>query len=275
MPTLDNHQSNDYVKALLIGDAMAGKTGSLVSLVKAGYNLRILDLDNKLDILKYMIRKECPSKLASVHFRTIRDKYKPSAAGMMIDGVPKAWTNILKMLSHWKFTEADGTEVDLGRPSEWGPDNILVIDSLSRMCDAAYDFHDAMMPAGRSGDKDGRAVYGNAQDDVEKQIAQVTGPAIETNLLVTAHISYQSMPDGKVKGYPQGVGQKLSPKIAQYFQSAMLYTTQGDTRKIQTASTTLMDLANPAPFAMAKVFPIETGLADFFKVLREPPRSAT
>src|SRR5262252_9685406 len=51
MPGLEDHQSNDFVKMLLIGDAQAGKTGSLVSLVKAGYRLRILDFDNKLDVL--------------------------------------------------------------------------------------------------------------------------------------------------------------------------------------------------------------------------------
>ena len=57
MPSLDQHQSNDFVKLLLIGDSKAGKTGSLISLVKAGYKLRILDLDNLLDVLKYFIMK--------------------------------------------------------------------------------------------------------------------------------------------------------------------------------------------------------------------------
>ena len=34
----------------------------------------------------------------------------------------------------------------------------------------------------------------------------------------------------------------------------------------------MIDLKNPKPFAMANSYPIETGLADYFAVLREPPK---
>lgn len=268
MPSLADHQSNDFVKMLLIGNAKTGKTGSLVSLVKAGYKLRILDLDNLLDVLKYMVQKECPENLANVEFRTIRDKYKTGPSGAIIDGKPKAWIDALKMCDNWKYDD-----VDLGKPAEWGPDCILVIDSLSRLCDAAYDFHESIIPRGRSGDFDGRAVYGNAQDDVEKFIAMITSRGMGTNVIVIAHVTYQDQPDGTTKGFPQGVGQKLSPKIPQYFPSVVLFTNKADKRTMQTSSTPLMDLANPAPFAMEKSYPIETGLADFFAVLRDPPAS--
>ena len=76
MPSLSAHQSNSYVKLLLIGDAKSGKTGSLISLVKAGYRLRILDLDNLLYILAKLIEEQCPSLVDSVEFRTLRDDRK-------------------------------------------------------------------------------------------------------------------------------------------------------------------------------------------------------
>jgi hypothetical protein len=271
MPSLANHQSNDFVKILLIGNAMSGKTGSLTSLVKAGYKLRILDYDNKLDVLKYFILHECPELISNVESRTVRDKLKAGVAGAIIDGKPKAWIDGIKMCDNWKYTE-DGVEIDLGRPAEWGPDCILVIDSLSRMCDAAYDFHESITPRGKSGDYDGRAVYGSAQDDVEKFIAMLTSSGMQTNVIVNAHVTFQAQPDGTVKGFPQGVGQKLSPKIPQYFPSAVLYENKSNKRTIRTTSSPLMDLANPAPFAMAPTYPIETGLADFFAVLRSPPK---
>jgi len=264
MPKLSNHQSNSFTKLLLIGDAKSGKTGSLVSLVKAGYKLRILDLDNLLDILKGMIEKECPDKIDNVEFRTIRDKYKAGAAGAIIDGQAKAWINAIKMCDNWKYKDEDGTEVDLGKPATWGPDCILVIDSLSRLCDAAYDYHASISPPGN----DGRAIYGNAQDDVEKFIAMLTSTGMGTNIIVIAHVTYQVQPDGTTKGFPQGVGQKLSPKIPQYFPSVVLYTNKNGKRTINTSSTPMMDLANPKPFAVAKEYPIETGLADIFTILR-------
>jgi hypothetical protein len=270
MSTLDQHASNEYVKLLLIGEAKSGKTGSLVSLVKAGYKLRILDLDNLLDVLKYMVRRECPEYLTNVESRVLRDKRKASAMGAVLSGTPTAYINAVKMIENWKYKEADGTEVDLGNPADWGPGCILVIDSLSRLCDAAYDWMHALNPK-----NDGRAIYGDAQDHVENLLSMLTSESMTCNLVVIAHVTYQDMPDGTKKGYPQGVGQKLSPKIPQYFSSVVLYTNRNGKRTIQTNSTPLIDLANPAPFAMEKEYPIETGLASFFEVLRAPPKAET
>ena len=266
MPSLANHQSNDFVKLLLIGDAMSGKTGSLVSLAKAGYKLRILDYDNKLDILKYMILEQCPDMIGNVEYRTLRDKSKATGNGIVIDGAPKAWVDGIKMLDNWKYDD-----VDLGKPALWGPDYILVVDSLSRQCDAAYDFHESIIPRGRSGDFDGRAVYGNAQDDVEKVLAMLTSPSFGTNLIVICHGSYMDLPDGTKKIFPQAVGQKLSPKIPQYFPNMVRFKNQNGKRSIQLVSDPMIDLANTNPAKLEKTLPIETGLADFFAVLRAPP----
>lgn len=271
MPSLADHQSNEFTKLLLIGDAKSGKTGSLVSLVKAGYKLRILDFDNLLDVLKYMILNECPEYIGNVEFVTLRDKRKTTPVGSVIDGKPKAFIDGMKMMDHWKYTDDNGNEVDFGKPNEWGSDCILVIDSLSRLCDAAYDFREPLTPVGKGGEKDGRAIYGDAQDAVEMMLATVTSKTFRTNVVVIAHILYQEQGDGSTKGFPQGVGQKLSPKIPQYFPSVVLYTNKAGKRTIQTNSTPLVDLANPAPFKMEKSYPIETGLADFFAVLRNPP----
>ncbi len=274
MPKLGDHQSNEYTKLLLIGEAMSGKTGSLVSLLKAGYKLRIQDYDNKLDVLKYYAQHECPEFLDNVEYVSLRDKRKTTPIGSVIDGKPKAFVDGMKLLDNWKYTDDTGNEIDLGKPSEWGRDCILVIDSLSRMCDAAFDFREPLVPLGKSGERDMRAVYGDAQDAIEMCLATLTSKTFATNVIVVAHITYQDQPNGETKGFPQGVGQKLSPKIPQYFPSAVLFTNKNGKRTIQTNSTPLIDLANPAPFKMEKSYPIETGLADFFAVLRDPPAKA-
>lgn len=270
MPSLSNHQSNDYVKLLLLGDSKSGKTGSLVALVKAGYNLRILDFDNLLDILKYKILEECPDRLDSVEFRTLRDKTKAGPEGAVIDGKPKAWINAIKMLDNWKYEETD-----LGVPGNWGPECILVIDSLSRFCDAAYDFHEAVIPRGRSGDYDSRAVYGNAQDDVEKLLGLLTAPSFEANVIVICHGTYMDLPDGSRKIFPQGVGKALSPKIPQYFPNYVRYRNQGGKRTIQLTSDAMIDLGNTNPSALDKTLPIETGLATIFETLKKPKEKPT
>lgn len=273
MPSLANHQSNEFVKLLLLGDAKSGKTGSLVSLVKAGYKLRVLDLDNLLDVLKYYIQKECPDQLDQVEFRTLRDKRKATPLGPIIDGAPKAFVDAIKMLDSWKYKDDDGNEIDLGKPAEWGPDCILVIDSLSRLCDSAYDWREPLTPSGRSGEKDHRQTYGDAQDAVENVLALLTSKAFATNVIVIAHGTYMDLPDGTKKIFPQGVGQKLSPKIPQYFPNYIRYKTTGGKRTIQIASDGMIDLANSRPFAMETSYSIEDGLAKFFAVLRDPPKA--
>lgn len=265
MPSLADHQSNNLTKLLLIGDAKTGKTGSLVSLVKAGYHLRILDFDNLLDSLKYQVLRECPEMMGNVEYRTLRDHYKPTPLGPALDGKATAFIDAMKMLDRWKY---DNT--DLGSPAEWGSESILVIDSLSRLCDAAFDFHQSIAGA----KTDGRAVYGLAQDAVEMVLSNLTSDAFGTNVIVIAHIAYQDQPDGTKKGFPQGVGQKLSPKIPQYFSSVVLYTNIRGKRTMKTNSTPLVDLANPKPFEMAAELPIETGLATFFETLRGPTTAA-
>jgi hypothetical protein len=269
LPSLKDHQSNEFTKLLIEGDSKSGKTGSLSSLVKAGYKLRILDYDNGLDVLKQFVQRDCPQGLANVDFRTLRDKRKSTPGGSIIDGSPKAFIDGVKMLGRWKYGETD-----LGNPAEWGPDCILVIDSLSFLSDAAWDWREPLVPRSKDGKYDMRAVYGDAQRVVEDVLAHVTSDSFCTNVIVISHIKYSENPDGTKKGYPNAVGSALGPLILRYFNNVVLFTNKGGKRKIVTESSTMFDLANARPFKMAKEFNIDNGLAEFFAILRDPPKGS-
>lgn len=267
MTSLANHQSNSYVKVLLLGDPKSGKTGSLVSLVAAGYKLRILDMDNLLDYFKGQVLKSCPDKIDNVEFRSIRDKYKGSPTGSVIDGPAKAWPDSLKMLNRWKYDD-----IDYGDPAEWGEDTVLVIDSLSRWCDACYAFHEQIIPKGKGGSYDGRAVYGNAQRDMEKQLAMLTSETVKTNVVVICHGMLQQTEDGKQKIFPRGIGQALSPNIPSYFSNFIRYTRDNNgKREIQLVGNKMIDLSTSKPDKLPETLPVETGLATIFSVLRGQP----
>lgn len=262
---MDNPHRNFIANGVVVHNS--GKTGALTPLVAAGYSLRILDFDNGLETLKQFVLKECPERIANVEFRTLRDKRKATATGTAIDGSPKAFVNALKMLDNWKYDE-----VDLGPPAGWGPDVILVIDSLTFMSDAAFDFREPLAVRGRDGHYDMRAVYKDAQDAIEDVLATISSEWFETNVIVISHIRYLEREDGTRKGYPTAVGAAISPIIPRYFNSvALCQTSAGGKRTIQTAATAMIDLKNPKPFEMLPSYPIGTGLADFFQVLREPP----
>lgn len=271
MPNLSNHQSAEYTKLLIEGDSGTGKTGSLAPLVGAGYHLRILDFDNGLDVLRQFVGRDNPESLGNVEFRTLRDKRKASADGPVISGTPKAYVEAVKMLDRWRYKdEVTGVETDLGVPAEWGPDCILVIDSLTRLSDAAFDFREPLAPRSNGGKYDIRAVYKDAQNAIENNLALLTSESFRTNVIVISHIRYMEREDGTKKAYPTSVGSALGPIIPSYFNSVAQCETKGGKRTIQTAATSMIDLKNPKPFAMAPHYPIETGLAQFFEVLRGP-----
>lgn len=271
MPKLSEHQSNEYTKLLIEGDSKSGKTGSLSSLVAAGYKLRILDFDNGLDVLKQFILRDCPNLIDNVEFRTLRDERKASSQGPEISGKPKAFVTAYKMIDHWRYTDDTGTEIDLGVPSEWGPDCILVLDSLTFMSDAAFDLHESISPDTKSGKHDIRAVYKSAQDAIEHVLAYITSASFKTNVIVISHVKYLEI-EGATKGFPVSVGSALSPAIPRYFNSVIRYVTKsGGKRQIQTVANSTFDLANPRPFKMEGTLDIETGLAQFFATLRPEP----
>jgi len=263
MPSLAAHQSSKFTKLLLIGDSKSGKTGALASLVRK-YKLRILDYDNGLDALAQVVKRENPTLLDRVEFRTLRDKLKATPTGTVVDGTATAFIDGLKMLDYWKYDT-----VDLGIPANWGEDCILVIDSFTFMSDAAFRFREPLVPRSRDGKYDIRAVYKDAQDAVENVLSLLTSETFRTNVIVISHVRYVDNPDGTKKGYPTAVGSALSPQIPRYFNSvALAQTGPGGKRQIQTATTAMIDLANPASFRMLPTLPIETGLSTFFDTVR-------
>jgi hypothetical protein len=264
MPRLSEHQSHEFTKMMVLGDPSSGKTGSLTPLVKAGYWLGILDFDNGLDPLVQFIKRECPDKINNVEYRTLRDKTRMTPQGRVIEGSATAFTTAYDMLDHWKYGS-----VDEGNPWKWGSDRILVIDSLTFMAQAAFDWRE-QLTMGKTGKYDQRAVYYDAQKAISSTIATITSERFRTNVIVLTHIRYQETESGIPKGYPNSIGQAISTMIGAYFNSvALCQVTQGGKRVIRTASTPQIDLKNPKPFAMATTLPIETGLADFFAALRE------
>jgi hypothetical protein len=279
MPSISQHQSLDLVKGLVLGDAGAGKTGGLLSLVKAGYKLRIYDFDNLLGSLTQLVLKECPELADNVKFQTFTDKMKGvdmplimngGSAKVMpfVSGTPDAFVRGLKQLNHWKYTDPESKEVeDLGNPAEWGKDTIVVIDTLTTVSAAAFRYAQAMNPAG----KEQQAYYFSAQQMVTNLISLLCSKDFATNVLVLAHINYDKNHMEITKGFPRSIGSALNDQIAAYFNCVLAVESQGSgaavKRQIRTNSTGIVDLKNPVSFKVPDTLPLETGLATFFKAV--------
>lgn len=260
MAKASTHQSADFVKLLYIGVSGSGKTGSLASLVAEGYKLRFLDMDNGLDALIGIVKHRNPELLDNIDFITIRDKMKAdSRLGAVVDGSPKAYTNAIKYLNKW---DDDST------PSQWGPDTIFVLDSLTLFSRAAFRWAQGMNPSA----KDPRQWYGAAQESITTVLDLLTSEEFHANVIVISHIDMIENPDGTVKGYVSSIGKALGPKIPAVFNTLVMAETRGSgenvKRTITTVPTATVDLKNPKSFTLPKSLPLDTGMATIFKTLK-------
>lgn len=266
MTRFDSPEVASFIKLLYIGDSSTGKTGSLVSLVKAGYKLRILDMDAGVPILRSMIKVECPEKLGTVDVETIQDDYtgfggSPDRPGPILKGGSKAFSRALKLLEKW----SDDTI-----PSEWGHDHVLVIDSLTRLGTAAFEFCRGLNPTA----KEGRTWFYSAQKAVESILARITSEQFHCNIIVISHVNYKELREGMVKAWPTSVGSAQGPDIPTYFNNMILAETIGSgenaKRVIKTVPTGIIDLKTAlAPKVVEGSLPLGTGLATIFQKLKE------
>lgn len=252
MPTLDAAPP-PFVKIMVIGDSGSGKTGALVSLARAGYNLRILDMDDGLAPLAQLIKAEDASLLARVGFMTFRDNYKNNE----LVRPAKAYLGASRTMDKWE----DDTV-----PSAWGHEYVYVVDSLTLLARAAFNQAISLAPAC----KDPRQWYASAQQAVENFLACVTSPNFGTNVVILTHINEIEMADGTSKGFPSAVGKALSRHIGKYLNDLFVVETRGSgnnvRRIIRTVPNGITD-AKTSLVGLPSELPINTGLADIFKAL--------
>jgi hypothetical protein len=254
MTSLAQHSSSTFAKVLYLGDSGAGKTGSLTSLVAAGYKLKILDMDNGVGILRQFVKKECPDKIDNVDVVTRRDRYVSSITGPIVR-TPKAFVAATELLNKWE----DGTI-----PAEWGPEVIFVLDTMTALGRAAYNWAEGM----NRDAKDKRQIYFAAQQGLEKIIALLTGEDFKTNVIIISHVQY--MDNGK--GYATTIGSALGPTVPTFFNNlimAQVGAGRDPKREIVTLPTGIVDLKTEKPFVLNRPLPLGTGLATVFEELRK------
>lgn len=253
MPTADQFLSSALIKMILLGDSGAGKTSALVSLLEAGYKIRVMDMDKNLLNLVLHAKQRCPDKLSNLEYETYTDEYKSTPAGPILKGAPRAFVNMLSKLTEWQQTE--DTNV------------VTVVDSLSAVGRAAFEWAKGMNPTV----KDPRQWYGAAQKAIEDTIAILTSDLFKTHVIVITHIKYAESEMGSQKGYANSLGQALNTVIPRYFstmiQAEVTGTGNNLKRELRTLPTGIVDLKTP-PLGLPAKLPLETGLAEIFAKLK-------
>ena len=275
------------VKALCLGYPGSAKTGSLAALINSGrYNVRILDFDGNYDPLLEYVKPEFYDK---VEIRTFQDKLKMGTDKIIPNGPPRAFELAMKLLDNWKYTDKEtGEEIDLGPVSTWGPQDVLVLDSLTALGTAAM--RRVLHQTNRLSKGPTQRSWLLAMDDQENCIKILTNESIKCNVLVTAHLKMvgpkqeeekdsEETKDAKHKMqsiipfrlYPSALGRELPPKIASNFPYVLLYTSKVIGNKVKrtilTAPREDVDIKVPL-VKIEKELPVEDGLLTLFETVQ-------
>ncbi len=287
MPDIDQKDDSNLIKMIYIGDSGTGKTGSLMSLAATGYNVRVLDVDKGIQILKdYATTKldqngkpniylhERPGLWTAeqvktitkrINYVTISETFTNTSGHVIAKG--DSYQKILSQLTEWK----DG-ERSLGKLETWTSNDVLVIDSFSRVADARMYMELNLNARAISGRQ--QSDYWKVQDALERFLEllvsydPISKKGMPCHVILIGHVDYVEKDDGTVRGMPQSMGKALGPKIAQHFNHALLAKTSGQgtmaKRKILTQTTGTIDLKNAAPLRVKGEYDLETGLAEYF-----------
>lgn len=273
-------------RILLVGFPGAGKTGALACLANAGFKLRVMAFDKLANMAPMILhtKPECRSNIDIIPFE---DKLRFGQKFTEPDGLPEAFSKAHKALDHWYSVGVDGEKVDLGRSKTWGPDHVLVLDSLTSMGRASMRRVQSMLNRTplNTQDRD----YGLAMGEQEAFIEKVTSDYNNFHVIVIAHLKIVGPKDIR-KGdsditkelkerevdlvstrlYPSALGKALPPVIAGHFSTTLLvetkHTRKGVQRVIRTVPRPELDLKIPAP-NMPDEFDISDGLLKVFEAL--------
>lgn len=287
MPQGTKHQSKKTTKLLNLGVPGSGKTGATACLVRAGYRMIVVDFDNGVDVLVNLLKDDREAldrfyyetftdkmQLLKGTTRTKDDKIKPIAM-IVTKGTPTAITNALEGLTHWKFPVEDGSSetYDLGNISDWGPDTIVMIDSLGFAGVAALRFI-RQLNMHQLDNFTSQPDYGQAMEMIEGMLQLLYSDAVKCHVIVNSHITFlEDILRGSLIGLPRALGSKLPPKVGGYFNSIVHTTTVGAgksvRRVIRTTSDGMVELKLPIlPNTLPAELPIKDGLLTIFRTLQ-------
>lgn len=276
--------ANTAVRALLVGYPGAGKTGSLACLLDAGFKMRFLDFDGNLEPLLKFAKPESLANLDVLHFE---DAMRIGSGFHEPVGLPTAFIGALKAMDSWKYTDEKGVEVDLGASKDWGPDTILVLDSLTAMGEASM--RRAMKLSNKTALNMTDRVWGLAMGEQKAFVDRITSPNNRFHVLCLAHLKMIGPKDirsgdtsltqdikqqvGSIietRLYPSALGWQLPQVIGGDFPTLLEITSSvkaGNVKRvIRTVPRAELDVKLPAPL-VEKELDIKDGMLTIFRAL--------
>lgn len=298
--------ANEAAKIMLLGDSGHGKSGAKASLIAAGYKIRSLDTDNGHKLLRSLLTNpkypyaEYIKKAGIDLTEPGRLSFIPIEAPMGLESIASkdkngrtiswdvlapqsssAWNKAINLIS--KGWIDDGK--DLGKVTDWGPDTVLDLDTLSSLAELAEFFiQDMNARLGVLADDHGRD-NGDAQKLISRLMRTLSHSSILCNIICNTHVVWVDVESGaaqspsallrehrsvNARGFPQAIGRASAPTLAKRWNDTFVVQRRGSgenvERYIHTTSMNNIDAKNSV--WLEPKYPISTGLAQIFAALR-------
>ena len=279
-------------RVMVVGYPGAGKTGLGVSLINAGFKVRILDYDGNTEPLRML---SDPEKFAkNVDIAYLADDLRgggPNGALMDTVGLPSAFASGFKLMDNWVHKDRAGNTVDLGSPKDWGPDTVVILDSTTSQGQAAM-IRASKMQNRAIGDNTDR-VYGQAMGEQEQFIKRLASAKNKFHVIVLSHLriigpkDIRKGPGGDsdimadikrtiadiipTKLCPSVLGWQYPQTVAKDFPTVLLAYRKVVGKKVKRYLTSVsgeeLDLKFPGPEIPLDSLEIQDGMLHVFKVL--------
>jgi hypothetical protein len=295
------------MRAMALGRPKAGKTPLLAGAANAGFRIAMLDFDGNGGNLLHYVRPEAQDRVSII---PLRDRMFRRGDGMVSPlgrttarVEPQAWLKAGRALDNWGKLDPDH---DWGEAGKWGPDTILVLDSLTGGGDAAFAL--ALFNNNRDFGRIRRQDWQSAMKMEDGLLEDLVGPYYNCHLYVTAHLKLigpKTEDDGQdddddlkdarhaiakaqaqtlpTRYYPTALGRALPQEILRRVPATVLVESTSEGRRVWTRPPPGMpiDLGVPGLLKgkpLAASLDYETAFLDIMEVscgYRTPPKGET
>lgn len=278
------------MRLMVAGRPKSGKTGSLVSLAEAGFELGILDFDGNSDPLWAFASPEAQSRISVLTFQDGMRLGSGLSGGkefVQIADEPMALRKGFAALDNWsKFDEAH----PWGPVKTWGTNRILVLDNLTSMGEAAFDRIRYINGRNRGNTRD--SDWGLAMDDQGNMLKVLMSSKFNCHVLCLAHLKLILPKEPRTQGdteelidikmaiakanadlqqprlYPHCLGRALPEVIMKNVPGCVMIDLHNNERTIFTRpqKDVPFDIGVPAK-AVKEFLPLETGMLTLMKAI--------
>lgn len=275
------------LRGMVCGRPKVGKTGGIiVPLLEAGFEVGVLNYDNNLDPV-YAFAE--PASLANLSVITCQDRLALTNRGAGKEYVqfveePTAMRRGLQALNDWSKFDP---EHPWGPVRTWGPNRVLVLDSLTAQGDAAFNRIRFINNRNRGNTRD--SDYGAAMDDQAGMLRILM--TYNCHVLVTAHlkligpkeprmgddeeindirkaIAVANAENVETRWYPSALGRALPQDILRHMPASMLVDIVDGQRKwvVKPQKSVAVDIGVPGRFK-SDTLPLETGILSIMEAV--------